>query len=154
LQLDASVVGASDTDASAIAFMTENFQVQHLYDTMESQMASHKPCLTCRAKKTPKNQGKRSGPCFSEEPVLDMFVAGLPCQPYSLQRVKHFCQGSVKSHKSYDTCFGQFFEWLDFHNPSCGVFENVKGFGEAEDHQGSTSPLDRPGTVTVVPTFF
>ena len=45
LQLDASAVTASDVDASARAFICQNFQVQHLYETMESQMNPHKVCF-------------------------------------------------------------------------------------------------------------
>lgn len=73
----------------------------------------------------------------------DLFVAGLPCKPYSLQRAKRFALGSVKGHSAYDLAFGEFAEWLNVHNSKSGVFENVMGMDMGEDSADESTPLRR-----------
>ena len=80
-------------------------------------------------------------------PQADMFVAGVPCKPYSTQRAKRFDSGSVKGHRNHDTLFVEFLAWLDFHDPRSGILENVLGIDKPEDSGTKTrsaSPLEMP----------
>ena len=112
-------------------FMTTNFEpyLEHLYSSMEDDVKM-KHCLVC------------DGDCKQPELVPDVFVAGVPCKPYSLQRSKRFATGSVKNHEAFDTTFVEFFKWLDIHDPRSGLLENVMGLDQPEDRSSDTTPLD------------
>ena len=118
LGVDFQVATASDTDAIARAFVQKNFglEVLKLHESMESQIND-------------------------PEQGCDLFVAGIPCKPFSRQRVKRFQRGSVKSHASHGTLFEEFCPWLDEHDPKCGVFENVEGLDAKIDSSTEETPL-------------
>lgn len=132
LGISHKILSASDNDTGALDFIRANFEVEHLHDSMESQ-TSGQTCLLCRSK----------GKCCVIPKRADLFVAGLPCKPYSLQRAKRFASGSVKGHSAYDLAFGEFAEWLNVHNPKSGVFENVMGMDMGEDSADESTPLRR-----------
>ena len=119
LGLDFEILTASDSDPAAREFITKNFgsEVKHLHHTTCSQI---------------------------QEPELgsDLFVAGIPCKPYSRARTKRFAFGSVKSHASHGTLFEDFCPWLDEHNPKTGLFENVRGLADKLDNSTDVTPLE------------
>lgn len=105
-------------DSVARAFMEKNFakELKRLHTSLIRQIAE-------------------------PERGADLFVAGIPCKPYSRQRAKRFQSGSVKSHASHDTLFQDFCPWLDAHIPKCGIFENVRGMEDPMEVGSMDTPL-------------
>lgn len=124
LGVDFELATASDTDAVAREFISKNFQGQlgpgALHGSMASQILA------------------------PPEEHVEVFVAGIPCKPYSTQRAKRFEPGNVKSHVSHATLFDEFCPWLDSNDPVLGIFENVDGLDAKFDSRTSKTPLDVP----------
>jgi len=140
------VTSASDTSRAARSFILANHgdHVQHLFSSMEDAF-NQTGCQYCQSE-------NQNGCCDREASTTssDVFVAGVPCKPYSLQRSKRFENGSVKSHEAFHTTFSEFFQWLDFHNPKSGLVENVLGLDHPEDKYSAVSPLDQFLACTVL----
>lgn len=140
--IDFVVESASDTSIAARSFIVANHgdHVKHLFTSMKNDF----------------NQAEchffQNGGCERAvgTTVPDVFVAGVPCKPYSLQRSKRFESGSVKNHEAFDTTFTVFFDWLDFTNPKSGIVEHVLGLDHPEDKHSSVTPLDRFLACTVL----
>ena len=132
LGLQLSIVTASDPDPNARTFMERNFCIESLHATMSDQTSA-----------------------WLEDPGgrPDMFVAGVPCKPYSTQRAKRFAAGSVKRHHNFETTFSEFFDWLDVHDPRSGILENVLGMDEKMDTVDETTPLQMPPGCTRLRVF-
>eukprot|EP00438_Fugacium_kawagutii_P036808 Skav204462 [mRNA] locus=scaffold3437:19911:20438:+ [translate_table: standard] len=121
LGVNFEIATASDTDAVAREFISTNFQghLGKLHHNMESQT-------------------------MAPEEDIEIFVAGIPCKPYSMQRAKRFEHGNVKSHASHATLFDEFCPWLDAHDPVLGIFENVDGLDVKYDASTKETPLEMP----------
>lgn len=122
-------------------FIENNFQVQHLFVDMDSQVAGGICCcLHSHTKGVGQVRGCR-GVC-KVDAGADVFVTGLPCKPYSTQRAKRYAHGSVKEHENYKTMFVDFFNWLDVHDPKSGIVENVRGLDKPEHKSADHTALE------------
>lgn len=71
--------------------------------------------------------------CFMKCPgldILDLLVAGFPCQPYSQQSAKRSKPGGVVQHPKFEVT-NAMFDCLRQFEPRAFVFENVPGFRDS-----------------------
>lgn len=79
--------------------------------------------------------------CSPVPGMIDVLVAGFPCQAYSLQRAKRWCDGGVKDHPQAwlaAAVIGFTRVW----QPSAAIFENVVGFQRKSSQTDETVPLE------------
>ena len=132
LDVDYEVAAASDPKPAALKFAQENrnmAKVPHWFEDMESIVWGSGACML------------HGTTCSADARREDIGVAGLPCQPVSVQSAKRFRSGGVVEHPKF-YLYGQFVNYLRERSPRCGVFEQVLGFGTAAPGMEQT-PLQK-----------
>ena len=128
-----TVASASEKNPHFQAFLRANYEVGHLFDTMEEQVKGG--CCSLHTGDV-EGCGILPGPQY--------LVMGTPCNPYSPQRAKRYHDGSVKAHGLHDLTFRTAYEMLTKYQPVTATMEQSFGFGLPEEQGSKTTPLDRP----------
>eukprot|EP00959_Pyramimonas_sp_CCMP1952_P177355 3707376-Pyramimonas_sp.AAC.1 len=87
---------------------------------------------------------KCGGPCnpIEGDMIVDILVAGFPCQPYTAARRKRFANDDdVAAHKKYDVSI-EMVRSVKIVMPASFIFENVVGFARRGVNDIRPTPLD------------
>ena len=134
-----TVLGCADVEDRFRAYVNVAFgadvgsrKIQHMHKSMEDQVEGKSCCF---------HPGQRCS--FSPESDVHLAVTGTPCPPYSTQRNKRGPEGQVRAHPQYYVTDQMLPQWIDMCEPKVVIFEQVLGFGLAEDDKDPSSPLTR-----------
>ena len=143
LRIDFEVFSSSEKQKDFRRFFMDNFPSKaftHVFETMEGQVDPKVSCLSCAQTNTACEDS-----CRATLPIIDLMVTGSPCDPFSVQRAKRWCNGSVKSHEDYSVTMSAVLQMYTKYEPHVGIFEQVKGFTMPLVAGGTTTPYDRLG---------
>jgi hypothetical protein len=116
-------------------FQLNNFgMIRHSFRTLQCQMRGE-GCLLCRP--------DDSDSCSGISGHVNYGITGTPCPPFSKQRPKRHIDGSVQSHRLFQTTFTDFVEWLAKFEPGASTLEQVVGFDEPESSSDISTPMKR-----------
>ena len=145
LRIPFQLVSASELEDSYRELIVMNYgkNISHLYKTLGDQVDCCTVCTLCEGTLN----GRLFGACqpVSDLPPgedLDILFSGSPCNPFSVQRAKRFCEGSVKQHSSFQT-MEEVCHLYKVFEPKKGVLEQVLGFGLPFEKGGAETPKDQ-----------
>ena len=142
LGYDFTIVSASEKNPEFRSFFLDNIgecAFQHVFDSVEDQLAPTKPCLLC-AKANRRCQ--EVSDCGSNR--VHLLVTGSPCDPFSIQRCKRFSEGNIKSHCLYAVTMEMVIGMYKKYSPALGIMEQVMGFLMPVQKNAAETPYDRP----------
>ena len=87
---------------------------------------------------------KHVGRCGNRQSSPRLAVFGTPCDPFSKQRSKRWCDGSVKSHGDFATTFQDVYKLLEMEEPLIIIMEQVDGFDMPFSSTDKQTPRERP----------
>ncbi|CAE7837858.1 unnamed protein product [Symbiodinium sp. CCMP2592] len=123
-------MGCSEPNKHFRDFVLANYSTLHFHATMEDQLAGA-PCLL---------HGREEA-CAVD--ACDYLVLGTPCNPFSTQRLKRFCDGSIKGHALSQCTFASAISMLKRFEPPTATMEQTEGFMMRESSASHVTPLQR-----------
>lgn len=138
LEIPFTCVSISEKSAAYQAFIEANFpdRIEHAYRTMADQICGEGCLKHVGSGRRCGNQGQRQSPRLA--------VFGTPCDPFSKQRSKRWCDGSVKAHGDFATTFQDVYQLLEAEEPLITIMEQVDGFDMPFSSTDRQSPRERP----------
>ncbi|CAE7297676.1 unnamed protein product [Symbiodinium sp. CCMP2592] len=154
LGINFTMLAASDTNKNYRAFVLQNFgrKCQHMYDSMEMQMAAasdhdSSPCLKCR------DMGVECIHEAASQVPVHLMVVGSPCDPFSVQRAKRFHEGQVKEHRDFYVTMKSLVSMFQVYQPQVAIVEQVKGFLLPLCVGSNETPFHRPAATSCISQF-
>ena len=131
--------GVSELNENFQKVIRANFRPEHLHRSLRDQV-EQRTCLL---------HMETGGSCGHKG--CDLCVCGSPCPPFSVQRVKRFCDGSIASHALTSVTTEDARDMLLFGQHRAFILEQVAGFDMPEVAGGSSdeTPMRRRGPVPV-----